>query len=232
MTRTRKEKWNFHFCFCGILWQFAALEFRLMFKKAATILAALTLAAYSKQRVDAFVPVHALLIPAVPLASARSNAPKPMCFSKKGEDDSSEEIEGQTWNPLRLAVLRLGLTEPAWTSSFNYQKKDGVFSCAYCGNELFDSNAKYDSGSGWPSFWRSKEDQAIAYKMEFDGRLECTCGKCKSHLGHVFMDGPRPSDVPNAELEGSPESDPRSKRTERLPRFCVNGASLRLSEKE
>jgi peptide-methionine (R)-S-oxide reductase len=75
------------------------------------------------------------------------------------------------------------ISEPAWTSSLNYGEKDGVFTCAYCGNGLFDSTSKYDSGSGWPSFWRSKEEAAIDYKMEFDGRLECRCGKCKSHLG-------------------------------------------------
>ena len=153
-------------------------------------------------------------------------------YSKKEDNDgsssSSEEgFEVKTRNPLRLAVLRLGLTEPAWTSPLNYGKKDGIFKCAYCGNTLFDSDSKYDSGSGWPSFWRSKDDGSIDYKMEFDGRLECRCGTCKSHLGHVFLDGPRPDDVSQELLQESPEKDPRSRRADgRLPRFCVNGKDI------
>ena len=151
------------------------------------------------------------------------------CFSSKQEDDNEDAFKVKTINPLRLAVLRLGFTEPAWTSPLNYGKKDGIFSCAYCGHELFDSESKYDSGSGWPSFWRSKDSDSIDYKMEFDGRLECRCGKCKSHLGHVFLDGPRPDSVSQEILKNSPEKDPRSRREDgRLPRFCVNGASLTL----
>ena len=162
----------------------------------------------------------------------QSGQQKTMCFSSD-KDLEENDFEVQTWNPLRLAVLKLGFTEPAWTSPFNYQKKKGIFTCACCGSELFDSESKYDSGSGWPSFWRSKEEGAISYKMEFDGRLECRCNKCQGHLGHVFLDGPRESDVPSSLLATSPESDPRSRRENgRLPRFCVNGASLRLREEE
>ena len=159
---------------------------------------------------------------------------KTMRFSKDENAGNGEEpIELKTWNPLRLAVLKLGFTEPAWTSPLNYGKKDGKFSCAYCGHELFDSDSKYDSGSGWPSFWRSIDEGAISYKMEFDGRLECRCARCGGHLGHVFLDGPRQSDVPQDLLSSSPASDPRSRRADgRLPRFCVNGASLRLNERE
>ena len=139
-------------------------------------------------------------------------------------------FEVKTWNPLRLLVLRLGFTEPAWTSPLNYQKKKGTFSCAYCGQQLFDSESKYDSGSGWPSFWRTVEEGALDYKMEFDGRLECRCGRCKSHLGHVFLDGPKPDSVPADLLTSSPDSDPRSRSNSRLPRFCINGASLVVQE--
>jgi peptide-methionine (R)-S-oxide reductase len=213
-----------------ILTQPKVSNLRLMFKQT-TRLIAITLTAFSS-KIDAFLPANAFLVPALPLVAARSNAPKTMCFSKK-EDDNTEDFEVQTRNPLRLAVLRLGMTELAWSSSLNYQKKEGMFSCAYCGNELFDSDSKYDSGSGWPSFWRSKEELAVSYKTESDRRLECRCGKCKSHLGHVFMDGPRPYDVPEALLESSPPSDPRSRGKDgRLPRFCLNGAALRLDEKE
>lgn len=153
--------------------------------------------------------------------------------SMRSSPDSGNGFEVKTWNPLRLLVLRLGFTEPAWTSPLNYQKKSGTYTCAYCGNPLFDTEAKYDSGSGWPSFWRSINEGALDYKMEFDGRLECRCGTCKSHLGHVFLDGPRPESVPQSLLENSPESDPRSRRENaRLPRFCVNGASLRVQTEE
>lgn len=87
----------------------------------------------------------------------------------------------KTRNPLRLAVLRLGVTEPRGTSPYNYgadKYKEGVFACGYCGAELFDGAAKYESGSGWPSFWRSVTDGAVKYRRELDGRLECLCGKC------------------------------------------------------
>jgi peptide-methionine (R)-S-oxide reductase len=185
-----------------------------------------------------YVHSPALLSSSLNNTPASFNQKKTMTFSKqegKGDDDEQEEKEEefkvQTWNPLRLAVLRLGLTEPGYTSPFNYQKKDGAFACAYCGKELFDSSAKYDSGSGWPSFWRSIDDGAINYKMEFDGRLECRCKRCTSHLGHVFLDGPRQRDVPQVLLQNIPPTDPRTKQTNgRLPRFCINGAALTLKE--
>lgn len=147
-------------------------------------------------------------------------------------EKAKKEYEVNTFNPLRLMVLRLGFTEPAWTSPLNYQKKDSTYACAYCGHDLFDSDHKYDSGSGWPSYWRTIEEGALEYKMEFDGRLECRCGKCSSHLGHVFLDGPKQDSVPEYFLNNSPESDPRGRsENSRLPRFCINGASLRVKEK-
>jgi peptide-methionine (R)-S-oxide reductase len=147
-------------------------------------------------------------------------------------NNNNNDFKVKTWNPLRLLVLRLGFTEPAWTSPLNYQKKVGTFNCAYCGQKLFDSESKYDSGSGWPSFWRTTEEGALDYKMEFDGRLECRCGRCKSHLGHVFLDGPRPESVPENLLSSRPDSDPRGRNNARLPRFCVNGASLMVQDEE
>ena len=158
-------------------------------------------------------------------------------MSRSGETSveevpSIEKIKAKTWNPLRLAVLRLGLTEPAWTSPWNYQSKEGMFVCAYCGKDLFESNAKYNSGSGWPSFWRTISDGSVALKMEWDGRMECTCQQCKSHLGHVFLDGPKRSSMPVDLVESIPETDARCLNSAtHLPRYCINGAALRFEEK-
>lgn len=151
--------------------------------------------------------------------------------STEMEKDDSIRIKSQTYNPFRLAVLRLGLTEPSMTSPLNYGKYDGTFACAYCGHELFDSTAKYDSGSGWPSFWRSLNENSISYKMEGDGRLECRCKNCSSHLGHLFLDGPLPSTVASEVLKESPASDPRAKTKPNLPRFCINGAALNYNQR-
>lgn len=167
---------------------------------------------------------------------------KTMCFSNTPKEQteqtaattesSSTDFKVQTWNPFRLAVLRLGLTEFPATSPFNYGKYDGEFTCAYCGNLLFDSNAKYESGSGWPSFWRTAAgSSSVQYKRELDGRLECQCAKCSSHLGHVFLDGPTPSSVDPGLLAASPESDPRGQTNRYLPRFCMNGAAMKFRDR-
>lgn len=153
--------------------------------------------------------------------------------SNDPSNESTEKIESKTWNPLRLAVLKLGMTEPALTSPWNYQKKQGTFTCAYCGQELFDSNGKYDSGSGWPSFWRTKSDGFVALKREWDGRVECQCSTCGGHLGHVFMDGPSKTSLPEDLVQTIPEGDLKSPTNpSRLPRYCINGASLRFDEKK
>ena len=151
--------------------------------------------------------------------------------SNSNPNETNGEMQIKTWNPLRLAVLKLGLTEPAWTSPFNYQKKEGTFTCAYCGQKLFESNGKFDSGSGWPSFWRTAKDGSVILRREMDGRVECQCACCKSHLGHVFMDGPDVTTVPPMLLSTAPETDPRGRSlSARLPRYCINGAALRFSD--
>jgi len=176
----------------------------------------------------------ALALTQTPLASFQRNQRRSAMtrlHSNSDEQDDSGNIkfQVQTWNPLRLAVLKLGMTEPAWTSPWNYQKKQGIFTCAYCGKELFETNGKYDSGSGWPSFWRTAKDGAVSLQREMDGRVECQCSRCGSHLGHVFMDGPSNTTVPIELLSTAPATDPRG-RNQRLPRYCINGASLRFTE--
>lgn len=98
--------------------------------------------------------------------------------------------------PDEYRVLRERGTEPPFSGMLLNNKEKGVYSCKACGNELFSSGAKYDSGSGWPSFFESISGENI--KLEKDGsmgmeRTEVICAKCGSHLGHVFPDGPNPT---------------------------------------
>lgn len=157
----------------------------------------------------------------------------------KGLDQptSSKDINESvgTYNPLRLAVMKLGFTELKYTSPLNYEKRSGTYNCANCGSTLFDSEGKYDSGSGWPSFWKTASENRVGYKQEWDGRVEVRCKSCESHLGHVFPDGPERTTIPENLLNEIPKDDLQTGNTRnkynRLPRFCVNGASLKFEEK-
>ena len=103
-------------------------------------------------------------------------------------------------------------TERAFTGEYYQNKKEGTYLCVCCGNELFSSEQKYDSGSGWPSFWAPMAAEKIDEAVDTDHgmtRTEIKCSRCDAHLGHVFPDGPRPSNL----------------------RYCVNSASLKFQEK-
>ena len=115
-------------------------------------------------------------------------------------------------DPLQHHVLRQHGTERPFTSPMNNEKRTGVFRCAGCGEPLFDSNTKYESGSGWPSFWAPKDNAVETTSDTSHGmvRTEVTCAKCGGHLGHVFPDGPRPTGQ----------------------RYCMNGAALKFEEKK
>lgn len=96
-------------------------------------------------------------------------------------------------SPLGYNVLRKSATEPAFSGPLNDNKKDGVYLCAGCKSPLYQSEHKYDSGSGWPSFDRGNNDNLqydVDYKIGF-ARTELKCGVCGGHLGHMFNDGPR-----------------------------------------
>jgi peptide-methionine (R)-S-oxide reductase len=99
-------------------------------------------------------------------------------------------------DPERYAILRQAATEPAWSGELNVNHEDGVYRCGACGAELFRSDTKFDSGSGWPSFFAPADEAAV--ELEEDSslgmrRVEVRCAACDSHLGHVFPDGPNPT---------------------------------------
>ena len=158
-----------------------------------------------------------------------------MSTSNNENENDKEKKSNGTINPFRLAVLKLGFTEPAWTSPLNYETRSGTYICANCKTPLFDSQGKYDSKSGWPSFYKTYESNALSYHQEWDGRMECRCQNCGGHLGHVFMDGPKRNSLEDDELESIPKSDPRARvgfPGERLPRFCINGAAMNFNPNE
>jgi len=99
-------------------------------------------------------------------------------------------------DPERYAILRQAATEPAWSGELLIDHGDGIYRCGACGAELFRSDTKYDSGSGWPSFYAPAFEDAV--ELEEDNslgmrRIEVRCAACDSHLGHVFPDGPAPT---------------------------------------
>ncbi|MBN2154732.1 MAG: peptide-methionine (R)-S-oxide reductase MsrB [Candidatus Lokiarchaeota archaeon] len=108
--------------------------------------------------------------------------------------EKSDEEWRKILNPEQFRVLREKGTEPPGTGKFLHNKEKGVYVCGACGAPLFKSNAKFESGSGWPSFYESVSDDAIVEQRDTSHgmvRTEVLCGSCKSHLGHVFNDGPR-----------------------------------------
>lgn len=112
----------------------------------------------------------------------------------------------------QYSVLREKATERPFTGKFYNHKEKGMYACAACGNKLFESNVKFDSGTGWPSFYDAIEGSVKFIEDNSLGmsRTEVICSKCKSHLGHIFDDGPK---------------DKTGKR------FCINSCSLEFKKK-
>lgn len=125
----------------------------------------------------------------------------------------SEDEWKQKLSPEEYIVLREKGTEPAFSGKYYHSTEKGMYLCAACGQELFSSDVKYDSGSGWPSFWQPVDAGKIATDEDVSlgmSRVEVKCNRCGSHLGHVFEDGPNPTGK----------------------RFCINSLALKLSKND
>jgi peptide-methionine (R)-S-oxide reductase len=121
---------------------------------------------------------------------------------KKSESEWREQLD-----PDVFRVTRLKATEPPFSGALLQNKATGVYECACCGQPLFSSDAKFDSGSGWPSYWKPMVPDSIRTEIDLSHgmrRVEVLCSRCDAHLGHVFEDGPEPTGL----------------------RYCINSLSL------
>lgn len=127
--------------------------------------------------------------------------------------DKTDEEWREKLTPEQFEVTRKHGTERAFTGQYYDCKDKGIYNCVCCGQPLFRSDEKYDSGSGWPSYWQPINKNAIREKSDVSHgmrRVEVLCSKCDAHLGHVFKDGPKPTGL----------------------RYCINSLSLDLEKED
>ncbi len=127
--------------------------------------------------------------------------------SKTDNSDSDQSDLREQLSAEQFRITQQKGTEAPFTGKYVDHKEDGSYACICCGTTLFDSGTKFDSGSGWPSFWSPVDDDRIKTRVDTSGgrvRQEIMCGNCGAHLGHVFEDGPQPTEL----------------------RYCVNSAAL------
>jgi peptide-methionine (R)-S-oxide reductase len=151
----------------------------------------------------------------IPLAMAALAGPAPVGADEPAKPADTDKVikTDREWQKVlthdQYMVLRRRATEPPFTGRYATGHHRGIFVCAGCGAELFSSNHKFNSGTGWPSFFRPIRDSALERAWDLDGvepRVEVSCARCGGHLGHVFADGPPPTGL----------------------RYCINSVALKL----